>query len=126
MSFAILTDIRSGDILGVTHPGKGQRRGGCAVTSGNVRHTGLRYRCLLPASDLSCFPDSFRSLVNDESFEARAAFFSSWLHRRGLDIPGLLPTLTSSQALAMLGVFLQEVARGDNILGRDDISDDTI
>jgi hypothetical protein len=26
----------------------------------------------------------------------------------------------------MLGVFLQEVARGDNILGRDDISDDTI
>jgi hypothetical protein len=111
MSLVAFADLRSSHVHGITHPGKGQRGGRRALSSGNLRYTGLRYRCLLPTTDLSCFPDPFRRLIhscqddfvsrdrgrtrqrNDESFESRATFFSSWLRCRRLDVPGLLLTL---------------------------------
>jgi hypothetical protein len=75
MSFAFLTDIRLDVLPGIPHPGKGQRRSGRVVKDGDSRYTGLRYRSILPTTDVSCFLPTF---------------FLAWLRRRGLLVPGLL------------------------------------
>jgi hypothetical protein len=144
-SALVLPDIPSRKRHRPAHTGTAQRRGGCSLPPRKVPDAGLRYPSLLPAADLSDFPDTIRSLIvdsqsgfvdrdrgrtrqrNDSTFASRAEFFGSWLHRNGLDFSRILQKpFTPGQGIALLGAFMDAVAKGDNLSQRSDISDDTI
>lgn len=113
------------------------------ISTGELPDAGSRYRSILPASDLSCFPDPVQRLIvdsqsgfvrrdqgqtrqNDSTFASRAMFFRTWLHRHGLLDPGILSSLSAGQAIALLGAYIDDIAGGRNLSKRSDVSDDTI
>lgn len=65
MPFASLSDIKCCGIPGVPYPRETEQQGRRAVPMGELRNSGLRYQCLLPSVDLSCFPTTFQSIILD-------------------------------------------------------------
>jgi hypothetical protein len=114
------------------------------LSPGKIPESRLRYRAVLPTADLSAFPDSLRTIINnchahflaedrghiraanDQSHDSRATHFAQWLFSFDGVHPGFLQALSQNEALAIMGLYLRALLDGDNIKHRTDLGEDTL